>query len=36
MGFAYGDKKLFQNIDLVLRAGARIALLGPNGAGNPR
>ncbi|MDD5299854.1 MAG: ATP-binding cassette domain-containing protein [Gallionella sp.] len=33
MGFAYGDKKLFQNIDLVLRAGARIALLGPNGAG---
>ncbi|MDP2694299.1 MAG: ATP-binding cassette domain-containing protein [Gallionella sp.] len=33
MGFAYGDKMLFQNIDLVLRAGARIALLGPNGAG---
>ncbi|WP_435626724.1 ABC-F family ATP-binding cassette domain-containing protein [Candidatus Ferrigenium straubiae] len=33
MGFAYGDKKLFQNVDLVLRAGARIALLGPNGAG---
>ena len=33
MGFAYGDKKLFQNIDLVLRSGARIALLGPNGAG---
>ena len=26
-------KMLFQNIDLVLRAGARIALLGPNGAG---
>ncbi|MGA8146356.1 MAG: ATP-binding cassette domain-containing protein [Gallionellaceae bacterium] len=33
MGFAYGDKKLFQNVDMVLRAGARIALLGPNGAG---
>jgi ATP-binding cassette subfamily F protein 3 len=33
MGFAYGDKTLFQNIDLALRAGARIALLGPNGAG---
>ena len=33
MGFAYGDKKLFKNVDLVLRAGARIALLGPNGAG---
>jgi ATP-binding cassette subfamily F protein 3 len=33
MGFAYGDKKLFDNIELVLRAGARIALLGPNGAG---
>jgi ATP-binding cassette subfamily F protein 3 len=33
MGFGYGDKKLFENVDLVLRAGARIALLGPNGAG---
>ncbi|MFA6921219.1 MAG: ATP-binding cassette domain-containing protein [Gallionella sp.] len=33
MGFAYGDKKLFQNVNMVLRAGARIALLGPNGAG---
>src|SRR5574340_350701 len=33
MGFAYGEKKLFQNVDLSLRAGARIALLGPNGAG---
>ena len=33
MGFSYGDKVLFHNIDLVLRAGARIALLGPNGAG---
>jgi ATP-binding cassette subfamily F protein 3 len=33
MGFAYGEKKLFANVDLVLRAGARIALLGPNGAG---
>ena len=26
-------KTLFQNVELVLRAGARIALLGPNGAG---
>jgi ATP-binding cassette subfamily F protein 3 len=33
MGFAYADKVLFRNVDLVLRAGARIALLGPNGAG---
>ena len=33
MGFAYGDKTLFKNIELVLRADARIALLGPNGAG---
>ena len=33
MGFAYGDKVLFRDVDLVLRAGARIALLGPNGAG---
>jgi ATP-binding cassette subfamily F protein 3 len=33
MGFAYGDKILFRNIELVLRSGARIALLGPNGAG---
>ncbi len=33
MGFGYGDKQLFKNIDLVLRSGARIALLGPNGAG---
>ncbi|MCL4471373.1 MAG: ATP-binding cassette domain-containing protein [Gammaproteobacteria bacterium] len=33
MGFAYGGKALFQNVNLVLRAGARIALLGPNGAG---
>lgn len=33
MGFAYADKKLFSNVELQLRAGARIALLGPNGAG---
>ncbi len=33
MGFAYGEKKLFNNVELVLRSGARIALLGPNGAG---
>jgi ATP-binding cassette subfamily F protein 3 len=33
MGFSYGDKLLFENLDLTLRSGARIALLGPNGAG---
>ncbi len=33
MGFGYGEKTLFKNINLALRAGARIALLGPNGAG---
>ena len=33
MGFAYGDKRLFSNIELVLRAGARTTLFGPNGAG---
>lgn len=33
MGFGYGEKKLFANVDFMLRAGARIALLGPNGAG---
>ena len=33
MGFSYGAKSLFKNINLVLRAGNRIALLGPNGAG---
>jgi ATP-binding cassette subfamily F protein 3 len=33
MGFGYGEKMLFQNVELMLRAGARIALLGPNGAG---
>ncbi len=33
MGFSYGEKVLFKNINLALRAGARIALLGPNGAG---
>jgi ATP-binding cassette subfamily F protein 3 len=33
MGFSYGEKILFKNMNMVLRAGARIALLGPNGAG---
>jgi ATP-binding cassette subfamily F protein 3 len=33
MGFGYGEKTLFKNINLALRAGNRIALLGPNGAG---
>jgi ATP-binding cassette subfamily F protein 3 len=30
---AYGERVLLSHINLVLRAGARIALLGPNGAG---
>ncbi len=33
MGFSYGDRKLFSNVSMMLRAGSRIALLGPNGAG---
>ncbi|NNM79977.1 MAG: ATP-binding cassette domain-containing protein [Gallionella sp.] len=33
MGFGYGEKTLFNKVELMLRAGARIALLGPNGAG---
>jgi ATP-binding cassette subfamily F protein 3 len=33
MGFGYGDKTLFSDVELMLRAGSRIALLGPNGAG---
>ncbi|MDD4910659.1 MAG: ATP-binding cassette domain-containing protein [Sideroxydans sp.] len=33
MGFGYGEKKLFEGVQINLRAGARIALLGPNGAG---
>jgi ATP-binding cassette subfamily F protein 3 len=33
MGFGYGDKMLFSDVQLTLRAGSRIALLGPNGAG---
>ena len=33
MGFGYGEKTLFSKVNLMLRAGARIALLGPNGAG---
>ena len=32
-GAAYGERVLLSNLNLVLRAGARIALLGPNGAG---
>ncbi|MDD2720084.1 MAG: ATP-binding cassette domain-containing protein [Gallionella sp.] len=33
LGFGYGDKSLFGNVNMVLRAGSRVALLGPNGAG---
>ncbi len=33
MSFGYGEKSLFKDVNLMLRAGARVALLGPNGAG---
>lgn len=33
VSFGYDENILFQRINLVLQAGARIALLGPNGAG---
>lgn len=33
MGFGYGEKRLFQHVNVFLRAGMRIALMGPNGAG---
>lgn len=33
MSFGYDNHQLFQHVNLVLQAGARIALLGPNGAG---
>ncbi|MBC7691941.1 MAG: ABC-F family ATP-binding cassette domain-containing protein [Methylotenera sp.] len=29
----YGDRKIFSNVDIVLRPGTRIGLLGPNGCG---
>lgn len=33
VGFGYNDQLIFNQIDLSLRAGARVALIGPNGAG---
>ena len=33
MSFGYADGPIFEKVQLVLQAGARIALLGPNGAG---
>ncbi len=33
VSFAYAEEPLFQKVQMVLQAGARIALLGPNGAG---
>jgi ATP-binding cassette subfamily F protein 3 len=33
MSFGYSDRPLFQQVNLILQAGTRIALLGPNGAG---
>lgn len=33
VSFTYAEEPLFQKVQMVLQAGARIALLGPNGAG---
>ncbi len=33
MSFGYNGRLLFQQVNLILQAGTRIALLGPNGAG---
>ena len=33
MGKSYGDKQVFQGLDLALERGRRLALVGPNGAG---
>ena len=32
-GFRYGQRALFENLDLLIRPGDRLALTGPNGAG---
>ena len=32
-GFGYGERPLFEKLDLVIKAGGRLALTGPNGAG---
>ncbi|MDT8364577.1 MAG: ABC-F family ATP-binding cassette domain-containing protein [Nitrosomonas sp.] len=33
VGFGYGDQLIFNQVNLSLRVGARVALIGPNGAG---
>jgi len=33
LGFGYDDRVLFEQVQLILQAGSRIALLGPNGSG---
>lgn len=33
LSFSYGDNTLFNNVEMLIRSGGRIALLGPNGAG---
>ena len=32
-GFSYGDKRVFENFDLELRQGERVAVIGSNGSG---
>lgn len=33
VGFGYGEKRLFENLDLSIRAGETVAFVGPSGAG---
>lgn len=33
VGFSYGDKQVFQNLNLTISRGDRVAVIGPNGSG---
>lgn len=33
LGYAIGDRQLFQNLDFTIMAGTRVGLVGPNGSG---